>query len=60
MNYIKEYKKCINNFNYWLKHYIKFIEYNIDTSAEHFNRNEDIVRAIDINETIETEDKEPL
>ena len=35
MNYIEEYKKCINDFDYWLKHYVKFIEYNTDTSAEH-------------------------
>lgn len=37
MNYIEEYKKCIDNFNYWLRHYVKFIEYNTDTSAEHPN-----------------------
>lgn len=35
MNYIEEYKKCINDFDYWLKHYVKFIEYNTDTSAKH-------------------------
>ena len=44
MNYIEEYKKCINDFDYWLKHYIKFIEYNTDTSAEHPIKDDDIVR----------------
>lgn len=44
MNYIEEYKKCINNFDYWLKHYVKFIEYNTDTSAGHPVKDDDIVR----------------
>ena len=45
MNYIEEYKKCINDFDYWLKHYVKFIEYNTDTSAlPSLIRGEDIVR----------------
>ena len=35
------------------------IEYNTDTSAEHLKKDEDIVRATDINETVEYEDKEP-
>ena len=44
MNYIEEYKKCINNFDYWLKHYVKFIEYNTNTSAGHPVKDDDIVR----------------
>ena len=43
MNYTEEYKKCINDFDYWLKHYVKFIEYNTDTSAR-LRKDEDIVR----------------
>ena len=35
MNYKEELKKCITSYAYWLKHYVKFIEYNTDTSAEH-------------------------
>ena len=42
MNYIEEYKKCINDFDYWLKHYVKFIEYNTDTSAGHPTEDDDI------------------
>ena len=30
------------------------IEYNTDTSAEHLKKDEDIVRATDINETVES------
>lgn len=44
MNYKEELKKCITNYVYWLKHYVKFIEYNTDTSAEHLFKDEDIVR----------------
>lgn len=44
MNYIEEYKKCINDFDYWLKHYVRFIEYNTDTSAGHSIKDDDIVR----------------
>ena len=44
MNYTEEYKKCINDFDYWLKHYVKFIEYNTDTSAEYPIKDNDIVR----------------
>ena len=36
------------------------IEYNTDTSAEHLKKDEDIVRATDINETVESQDKEPI
>ena len=35
-------------------------EYNTDTSAQHLNKDEDIVRPTDINETVELKDKEPL
>lgn len=56
MNYIKEYKKCINDFNYWLKHCVKFIEYNTDTSAGHPVKDDDIVRYSE--ETQRVQDKE--
>ena len=36
------------------------IEYNTDTSAEHLKKDEDIVRATDIHETVELQDKEPI
>lgn len=38
----------------------EIIEYNTDTSAQHLNRDEDIVRAANIHEIAELEDKEPL
>ena len=41
---LEEYKKCINDFDYWLKHYVKFIEYNTDMSAGHPVKDGDIVR----------------
>lgn len=44
MNYKEEYIKCIDDFNYWLKHYIKFVECNLDTSAGHPAKDDDIVR----------------
>ena len=34
------------------------IEYNINTSAQHLEIDDDIVRAIQINESIEAKDKE--
>ena len=43
MNYKQEYKKCLNDFNYWLKYYV-IIEYNTDTSIPHSVKSEDIVR----------------
>lgn len=57
MNYTEEYKKCIDNFNYWLSHYVKFIEYNTDTSAGHPAKDDDIVRHSE--ETQRIKDKEP-
>lgn len=33
---------------------LNYIEYNSDTSAEHLNKDEDIVRATDIKETVES------
>ena len=36
------------------------IEYNTDTSSQHLNKDEDIVRAANIHEIAELEDKEPL
>ena len=44
MNYIEEYNKCIHIFDYWMKHYVKFIEYNNNTSAGHPTEDDDIVR----------------
>lgn len=58
MNYKEEYKKCLTNFNYWLKHYVKFIEYNTDTSVRHSNRSDDIVRAKSNKEDLELQNKE--
>lgn len=57
MNYTEEYKKCISNFNYWSKHYVKFVEYNTDTSAGHPIKDDDIVRHSE--ETQRIKDKEP-
>lgn len=44
MNYIEEYNKCVNDFDYWLKHYVRFVEYNNNTSAGHPVQDDDIVR----------------
>ena len=44
MNYKEELKKCMANYVYWAKHYVKFVEYNTDTSAGHPIKDDDIVR----------------
>lgn len=46
MNYKEELKKCMANYVYWAKHYVKFVEYNTDTSAGHPIKDDDIVRTI--------------
>ena len=60
MNYIEEYKKCINDFDYWLKHYVKFIEYNTDTSVRHSNKSDDIVRTTFNKENVDLQNKESV
>ncbi len=60
MNYTEEYKKCINNFNYWLKHYVKFIEYNTDTSVRHSEVSDDIVRTTSNKEDVELQNKQSV
>lgn len=42
----EEYLKCMNDFEYFKAHYIKIREDNIDTSAQHPIRDDDIVRTI--------------
>lgn len=46
MNYKEELKKCMANYVYQAKHYVKFVEYNTDTSAGHPIKDDDIVRTI--------------
>lgn len=55
--YIEIFNEANNFTNDFLEEILPklpILEYNSDTSAEHLNRDEDIVRATDIDETVES------